>query len=284
MKKLIVLLLLIILFTYFIYTNVNNRVIHVSKIGDYQMSEQVNGQNKRIKLMTYNIQHGVGIDSRLDLDRIARLIKQSGADVIGLNEVDYAMKRSAFKNQVNYLAKKLDMNYAFGASVKRFTGSYGNAVLSRYPIDKIENHKLPSITAEKETEKRALLKAEIKLAENTTLFVLNTHLSLDRRERSGQIKWIQDYADSLSEPYILMGDFNTEIHEIHSVLSENGRNSSRLTPLIKGMKTFPAANPSKEIDMFFSSDSPPFTVKRGFTIQSDASDHLPVVLELDLIS
>lgn len=216
------------------------------------------------KIMTYNIRHGVGLDGKLDLDRIASIIKDSGADIIGLNEVDKGMIRTNFKNQVEYLAGKLDMNYVFGPTVNRVIGSYGNAILTRFPIKEASNHILPG---EPGSEKRGLLTAKILLPDHRYSYIIITHLSLNKRDRERQLNWIENYLVRLDNPFILMGDFNTEL--------ETG---FAYKPLLQGVKTYPADKAKDEIDLYFSNLN--YKLINGYTLASKASDHLPVVVEL----
>ncbi len=283
MKKLLVFLLLLVIImfvTYLVHIN-NNRVIVVSQYRDYHELNKFNTNKDTLKLLTYNIQHGVGIDGRLDLDRVARVIEQSAADVIGLNEVDFALKRSGYKNQVSYLAETLNMNYAFGASVKRVTGSYGNAILSKYPINNVENYILPALDGGN-SEARSLLMAEIEMPNKKkpeSFYIISTHLSLNKNERAEQIKWIDNFLSKLTGSYILIGDFNTEIKEIIYTFNNIKETPDNLRPLLNGVKTFPTVNPSKGIDLYFSGS--PLEVIEGYSIESNASDHLPVYLELN---
>jgi hypothetical protein len=92
-----------------------------------------------IKVMTFNIHHGKGMDNRADLFRIAELIDKCDVDIVGLNEVDrHFSKRSLYEDQIGWLANQLDMDYAFSPSIsiksKHLTEmrQYGNALLSRY--------------------------------------------------------------------------------------------------------------------------------------------------------
>ncbi|AZO93199.1 endonuclease [Halocella sp. SP3-1] len=218
-----------------------------------------------IKIMTYNIQHGRGINGKLALDRIAGVIKDSGADIVGLNEVDQRQKRSNFVDQVAYLAERLDMNYVFGPTLKGISGNYGNAILSRFPIESAENYLLTS----KNSEARALLTTEVNLSANKSITVFVTHLSIEQQDRKQQMEEIEDYISQEKDSYILMGDFN-KILDL----------SFGLTPLISGLKSFPADLPSEEIDLFFASQD--ITLKEAKIINTKASDHLPVVIDIDI--
>ena len=69
-------------------------------------------ESRDVRVMSYNIHHGEGADGRLDLDRIAGVIRSEKAEVIGLQEVDRFWRRSDFVDQVAYLAEELDMHAA----------------------------------------------------------------------------------------------------------------------------------------------------------------------------
>ena len=83
-----------------------------------------------VKLAAYNIQIGLGMDKKYDLDRTAEAIRKIGAETIVLNEVDVGTERSQGDDQPALLAGKLGLNYLFGRASDRPRGIYGNAVLS----------------------------------------------------------------------------------------------------------------------------------------------------------
>ncbi|WP_306301269.1 hypothetical protein [Thalassobacillus sp. C254] len=71
-----------------------------------------------VKVMTYNIHHGKGMDRKVDINRIADVIAQSNIDIVGLNEVDkHFSRRSNHMDQISILAEKLNMYEAFSASI-----------------------------------------------------------------------------------------------------------------------------------------------------------------------
>ncbi|MFW6006943.1 MAG: endonuclease/exonuclease/phosphatase family protein [bacterium] len=220
-------------------------------------------QDQSLKIMTYNIQHGVGLDGNLNLERTAEVLKTADAGIIGLNEVDNKMYRSNFKNQIKILSNRLKMNYVFGANIDTIFGNYGNGLLTKFPVKKIDNHKLPG---EKGKEPRGLLEAEVLISPVFSLKVLVTHLSLETEERNKQWQWILQHINSIEGPFVLMGDFNFQ---------ENLVEASDY--FIAAEKTFPADSPVKEIDMFFSNS---LVKKEIYTINSIASDHLPLIVEM----
>lgn len=121
-----------------------------------------------IKMLTLNIHHGKGMDGKLNLNRIAEVIKETDADLIGLNEVDRCFsRRSGYVDQLSWLSERLNMNPAFGTAVtlrskkSDFLGQYGNALLSRYPLVYQTNH--PLYLVKRVFEERVLLEAEVQI-------------------------------------------------------------------------------------------------------------------------
>ncbi len=219
-----------------------------------------------IKIMTYNIRYGKGLDDNLNLDRIIEIINNSNAQIIALNEVEKKMPRSQFQNQVEIIAERLDMNYIFGPNIQTGIGGYGNVILTDFPIKKAKNHLLPYKNIG--SEPRGLLEGIIKLPTNEKIHVFNTHLTLNIEERQQQLSWIETYLENLELPFILMGDFNEELNSI-----------AGLKPLVN-TKTFPADNPNYGIDLIFSNHNNLKTVE-SYEINTQASDHLPVFLKLE---
>ena len=84
--------------------------------------------------MTYNIHVGVGMDKKLDLQRIADVINQERPDLVGLQEVDRNVRRTEGKDEIAELAAMTQMEFAFAPNLDYQDGKYGVAILSRWPI------------------------------------------------------------------------------------------------------------------------------------------------------
>lgn len=217
------------------------------------------------KIMTYNIQHG-GKGNKSNIDKIADLISNSGAWIVGLNEVDDTMARSNFQKQYQKLGEKLQMDYAFAPAVTKVFSKYGNALLTTFPIQKVKNHSLP---VEADDEPRSLLEAKLMLTSDKEVTVMVTHLSAEKKNREKQIKWIEDFIDSKETPFILMGDFNsTRIGSIAGFKS-----------ISQNLKTYPSSSPSFAIDKIFSNID---NLNKPEVINVKLSDHLPLVAEFKL--
>src|SRR4030095_16865826 len=66
-----------------------------------------------VRVMTYNIHVGVGMDKKLDLPRIAGVINAQHPDLVGLQEVDRGVTRTQQIDEIAELAKLTKMDYAF---------------------------------------------------------------------------------------------------------------------------------------------------------------------------
>ena len=67
----------------------------------------VNGQHD-LRLMSYNIRHGVGLDGRLDLERIAEVINREHLDIVALQEVDSVTQRTGERDLLSELGEFTD--------------------------------------------------------------------------------------------------------------------------------------------------------------------------------
>src|SRR5687767_689864 len=97
-----------------------------------------------IRVMSYNIHHGEGLDGKLDLERIAKLITDAKADIVGLQEVDRGSERTQKRDLPAELAKLTGMTVQFDKNIPNQGGEYGNAVLTKFPIKRAKNTHLKS--------------------------------------------------------------------------------------------------------------------------------------------
>jgi len=229
----------------------------------------------KIKVMTYNIHHGVGSDGVYSLSRIAQVIRDEDPQIVCLNEVDYQTKRTFGDDQVRKIADELDMEYSFARNFPLEGGWYGNAILTSFPIHFVENTIYKNHSPE---ETRGLLHMSLKMKKQF-LHIYATHLGVDSLESGAQttellssiLKW------GVDDPVILAGDFNMEpryqrIREILYYFKDNGSN-------LENVFTYPSPNPTKRIDFIFANESMELlsTSVISNSVTALASDHLPVV-------
>ncbi|MGE4282437.1 MAG: endonuclease/exonuclease/phosphatase family protein [Clostridia bacterium] len=239
------------------------RTVNISK-------EEV--KQKTIKLMTYNIRHGVGIDNHYDLDRVIQVIKEADPDIVSLNEIDHMIPRTFMQKQDSMIAEGLGYNFVFGYNIN-FGSKYGNVLLSKHPIKTYINHSLPKDNV---SEPRGLIEADIDI-DGETIKVFSTHLSIVSAERPKQVEYIKEKLEEIQETKIMMGDFNAlpdsdEIKQIREVMQDSAREE---------YKTFSSDSPYARIDYIFVSEE--IQVQSSEAIESEASDHFPVVAEVVLI-
>ena len=99
----------------------------------------------QISVMSFNIQHCLNYRTRqIDFDLFAQVIRQSGADIVGLNEVNGRGAGADYLPQAEILAERLGF-HAYFAQAIAFDGvnPYGNALLSRYSIETAQTILIP---------------------------------------------------------------------------------------------------------------------------------------------
>ena len=222
-----------------------------------------------LKVMSYNIHAGIGVDGKRDLDRIAEIIKGQDPDFVGLQEVDDKVTRTGWVDQMDELARKTGMFHYFAPAIQFQEGLYGvGALVKKKPLHWY-TIPLPDLD-----EARVLL-----VLEYEDYVLLNTHLPLNERSRVSAIDSINRIAKGSRKPVILTGDFNAvpDSAEIMA-MSEEWQTLSDVNKF-----TCPAENPSITLDyiMGYKVDGVKYkAVKSSVLNEPDASDHLPVYVEV----
>ncbi|MEI7058532.1 endonuclease/exonuclease/phosphatase family protein [Nocardioides sp. CCNWLW239] len=159
---------------------------------------------RNLTVMTFNIKGGKV--SPGELGGIAGVIRDAGADVVLLQEVDQNRRRSGNVDQPAIIASHLGMQSVFGANdYITSRGGYGTAILSRYPIDGFDNTHLPNRDGK---EQRGVLRANI-IVEGQRLVVFNTHLDHTSDSlRQAQIGAVMAKVNAYDGAKILGGDLN----------------------------------------------------------------------------
>jgi endonuclease/exonuclease/phosphatase family metal-dependent hydrolase len=243
-----------------------------------------NQSNPRgFRVMSYNIQHGRGLDGVVDLDRIAAVIKEHRADIVALQEVDRGVERTDRRDLPSELAALTGMRAVFYKNHPHQGGEYGNAILTRFPYRDAANTHLPMVGS---AEQRGVLELVVTIHGRDLLF-MNTHLDHrpDDAERLASITEISRRLEANQQgpglPVIFAGDFNAVPGSpTHRRMAEWLID----TWLVAGDgpgATIPVRNPQRRIDYIWSSKDSPFKPVRAWVPYTEASDHLPVVVEFD---
>jgi Metal-dependent hydrolase len=231
----------------------------------------------QLRVMTYNIHHGTGMDGVLDLPRIARVIKAFSPDFVILNEVDQATGRSFGTYQADSLARLTGLFATFGRSIDFDGGEYGNALLSRHPPD---TSWILDLSVDNTMEGRSALVTVFQQGSIPIMF-MGAHLGLDSAERVDQVEEILRFTEYL-ELVILAGDFNFE-PGTDTYLALTRHFADTWPPGLPAPPlTFPADEPRKRIDFILYkgpvSGSRP--IPPGHPAIAIASDHRPVIAEI----
>lgn len=253
-----------------------------------QHSSEINA-----KVSTYNLQAGMGTDGKYDLDRIANTIRETGADIIGLQEVDVHWgSRSKNENTIKLLAEKLDMAYSFApiydldsAEPGEPRRQFGVAVLSKYPILQAANREIARLsTQDPDPEPKAapgFLEAKIDV-DGAEVWFYVTHLDY-RGDPTVREMQVSDMLTIMSEHHynILVGDMNappnaTELAPLFNLFNDAWADTHEQLGY-----TYPTDDPIKRIDYVLT--SPRMKVNDTFITKSQASDHLPVTTDITFV-
>ncbi len=197
-----------------------------------------------VTVTSYNIHRGIGMDRRRDLARIADVIAETQADIVGLQEV---IREEGYHaaDQAAFLAKRLDMELVMGETRAHGLGTYGNAVLTRFGVAGSARCDLSWGTR----EARGCLRVDIGVGEST-VHVFNCHLGLNLRERRRQLHLLAGFiavSHRLPGPRLLMGDFN----EWHFGPITRGLRREFSSPMRRLRRTHPSWFPLFKLDRIY---------------------------------
>lgn len=233
---------------------------------------------QEIRVLAYNIHHGEGTDGKFDLERIAGIINAESPDVVALNEVDNGVRRSQGVDTPAVLAELTGMRAIFEKNIDHDGGEYGNAVLTRLPVRRHENHKLPS---HYQGEQRGVLEVELgaKGGDETLLF-LATHFDYrsEDSERRASVEKVEEILAGRGDvPAILAGDLNaTPDSAVLAALQKNWKNATS-----EEHPSFPARKPTRQIDYVLMRPAATWEVVETRILEAPvASDHRPLLAVL----
>ncbi len=278
--------------------------IRVRSLADEQVADRA-AELRSLKVLTYNIAHGRGpVDDnweesgdakRKRISQIAQLLKQTDADFVVINEVDFYSTWSGHQNQAEALAREagyhdwveqrnVDFRFLYGGL------QFGNAILSRFPIVAAEEIAYPAHSAWEDWlagRKRGVV-CTLKLPGDRQLRVAAIHLEHRReinRVRGAEI--IVDLARSSEIPLIAAGDFNSSLPGFpRANITADGKNAMEILQASELFRlrpqqgpqpadlTYSSAEPEQVIDWILIPASSEFDTYA--VIKSELSDHRPV--------
>lgn len=243
-----------------------------------------------LKVLVYNVHAGKDAGGVDNLQRVADIVKASGADVALLQEVDKRTKRSGDVDQPAEYARRTGFNVAFGRSLDYDGGEYGIAVLSRWPIRNDTAIHLPVTPPQERSggshEPRVMQRVAI-AAPFGSLTIINTHIDASGPDtyRLQEIKtiiaeWKRLVADRGSR-VLTGGDFNsTPESAVQAELRASGLDDAWARCGTGTGMSYPANVPAKRIDYLFL--PPGVECTHAEVVVTEASDHRPILFTLRL--
>ncbi len=227
----------------------------------------------RLKLASYNIHAAIGTDGHFDPFRIAEVIREVDADIIALQEVEHHLVNDL--DLLDFLAQQTDMTGLAGPTMLRESRDYGNAILSRLPI---ESHRLIDLSLAPH-EPRGALQVQYNF-QGHHILVYATHLGLKPVERRHQVKSIlAEFEQQQADITVLMGDLNEWF-----LWGRPLRWLHRYFDTTPACRSFPSAWPVLTLDRIWVQPRQHLVAVSAHRseLARKASDHLPVTALVEL--
>lgn len=237
----------------------------------YDLAAQTNENREpnTLRIMSYNIRDGRGMDGMTDYQRTADVINEVAPDVVAVQEVDSVTARSNQADVLRELAERTLMFRSYAPAIDYDGGKYGIGILSREKPLSVRHIPLPG-----REEARTFLIAEFK-----DYVFCSTHLSLTAEDQLLSLPVIKKEIAPLNKPVFIAGDLNAtpgskfiEALEKDFVILNNPK-----------QPTFPADVPDSCLDYiaFWKNGEKPFTLLRNRVVNApEQSDHRPIVVDI----
>jgi endonuclease/exonuclease/phosphatase family metal-dependent hydrolase len=250
-------------------------------------------QRNVLRVMTYNIANARGnnddffrcpkeAEVKQNLENIVTLVKYADADIICMNEVDFNSKRTHNIDQAEYIAKRLCYNHVLKETMFSIPSimELGNAVVSRYPLKMNSYRQYGGNFLERVDHLfKSYVDFDVELDDiNTSLNLVLTHLDArSAKKRDEEVSILLDHLDDKQLPFVLMGDFNCGPGnaEFERIIS-----SGLVYNKYRSFPTYPSDAPTDSLDHILI--SPELAMMNYHPIQTEVSDHLPVVGDIIL--
>lgn len=222
-----------------------------------------------VRLATWNIHAGRGIDGTYDLDRIIGILQRHDPDIVALQELDSRGHEAA---PLARLTEALGGHAAEARTITAPDGHYGHAVISRWPFTRTRLHDL----SESRREPRAAIETWIETPYGA-IHLTAVHLGLRFGERRRQAARLARIAEPSAAATVMLGDFNE--------WGWRGPVRRTLAAVMQGRtyhRTFPARWPLLVLDRIYCRPAEALIGSWTDLGARTASDHLPVIADIRL--
>ena len=155
-------------------------------------------EDRRLRILSFNIRNTMGMDGQRDLARTASVIRRQRPDVVAVQEVDSVTGRSDGRYVLGDLAAEVLMYPTYAAAIDYDGGKYGIGILSR---EKPLRHYKVALPGRE--ERRALLIVEFR-----DYLMACVHLSLTPADQLASLPIIRAEAAKAQKPFFIAGDWN----------------------------------------------------------------------------
>ncbi|MBT3267772.1 endonuclease [Candidatus Poribacteria bacterium] len=229
-----------------------------------------------LRVMTYNIHHGRGMDDVVDLPRIAAIIAAAEPDIVSVQEVDRGKARTGRVDQPAELARLTGLTPIYGPAIlSEDDGEYGNLALTRLPAREVANVPMPG-------EPRAALTLSCEAPGSAEFLFIATHFDTKAEQREKAPGIIERYLGTRAPtPAILAGDLNARpLAETMRLLGAHWENATEGEEL----PTIYPNDSGKQIDYVLYRPAEAWRVT-GFRVPHEriASDHLPLIVDMECV-
>ena len=238
------------------------------------------GRVRTLRVMSYNVHVGIGMDKQLDLRRVAEVIRREQPDLVGLQEIDRGTERTGRVDQIAELARLTGMHYAFAPNLNFQGGWYGVAILSRFPPLSSEHARFQH---RREAERRGYLRVDVEIDRRPVSFV-TTHLDYQHDDnRLYETEQLLKAVANVAAPLIVAGDFNDEpAGQSYKLMLSRFADAWAAGGAAGAGLTYPADTPRKRIDYIFHAPAERTRTRRAWVVESLASDPRALVAEIEL--
>jgi endonuclease/exonuclease/phosphatase family metal-dependent hydrolase len=250
---------------------------------------QPDADDTTLSILTYNIQQGSDEPGNMNFGGQLSVIQSLNADIVALEESDTARIANGNNDFVRYVSKSLGYYSYYGP--KTVTGTFGIALLSKYPIMNARTFYMECVE-----EQAATIWAQI-TAEGHTFNVFITHLGNYRNTTLGDRTQIVQQENILTitagkENVILMGDFNfqpnteqynitvAQLYDAWELVYNSNPANAIVDPNLPGERIIP----DERIDHIFVSSQLNTSVTFIHYTGDYESDHPAVYTTIDLTS
>ena len=226
-------------------------------------------EDNTLRIMSYNIRNGRGMDDVSNFQRTADVINKVRPNVVAVQEVDSVTGRSGQIDVLRVLADKTLMFPIYAPAIDYDGGKYGIGMLAK---EKPLGYRYLALPGRE--EERALL-----IVEFEKYIYCCTHLSLTGEDRLASLDIIRREAAKANKPLFIAGDFNA--HPDSEVIKGIQKDFVILTNTKQ--PTFPADEPTETIDYIaaYAKDTTAFTRLSSWVVNEPAaSDHRSIVTDI----